>query len=112
MSYIKISEILKRRGKVEPRVVPIAMQGARIKVLIGSCSHCAKLRDNVAEAAKQLDIPDSDIEVITDLSKIARYGVMTTPALFVDGKPVSIGKVLSVEQVLPLLAEKKHDDAE
>jgi hypothetical protein len=107
MAYIKINDILKKRGKKEAQLVPQAVGGARIKVLIGACAHCAKLRDNVLEAANQLGIADTEIEVITDLAKIMRMGIMSTPALIVEGKLVSIGKVLPVEKVAELIAKKE-----
>jgi hypothetical protein len=108
MAYIKINDILKKRGKKEAQLVPQAVEGARIKVLIGGCSHCAKLRDNVLEAAAQLGIPESDIEVITDLAKIMRFGIMSTPALIVEGRIVSIGKVLPVDKVAELIKNKSE----
>ena len=104
MAYIKINDILRKRGKKEVRVVSAAQSGARIKVLIGGCAHCAKLRDNVLLAAKELEIPESQIEVVTDLARIARMGIMATPALIVDGRLVSIGKVLDAEAVKKLIA--------
>ena len=103
MSYIKINDILKKRGKKPVRISPAAMEGARIKVLVGSCAHCAKLKDNVLEAAKRLDIPESDIEVVTDLARIVKMGVMVTPSLIVNGMIVSSGKALSAEEIIPLL---------
>lgn len=109
MSYIKINDILKKRGKKPVRVSHAAMEGARIKVLIGSCAHCAKLKDNVLEAAKRLDIPESDIEVISDLARIVKLGVMVTPSLIVDGRIVSSGKALSADEIIPLL-ESKNDN--
>ena len=39
----------------------------------------------------------------TDFSQIAAYGVMTTPALVVDGKVVSYGKVLKKDEVKALI---------
>jgi len=44
-----------------------------------------------------------EFEKVSELSKIVAYGVMTTPALVVDGKVVSVGKVLTVEGVLGLI---------
>lgn len=108
MSYIKINDILKKRGKSPVRISPAAMEGARIKVLVGACAHCARLKDNVLEAAKRLDIPESDIEVVTDLARIVKMGVMVTPSLIVNGMIVSSGKALSAEEIIPLL-EKKDD---
>lgn len=109
MAYIKINEILKKRGKKEAELITAAMGGARIKVLVGSCSHCAKLKDNVLLAARALDIPDSDIEIITDLARIVRMGVMTTPALIVDGRLVSVGKVLSVEGCIAFMEKPTEE---
>ncbi|MGM9974495.1 MAG: thioredoxin family protein, partial [Clostridiaceae bacterium] len=43
------------------------------------------------------------IDHVTDFSEIAAYGVMTTPALVVDGKVVSFGKVLSAEEAAKVL---------
>ena len=46
---------------------------------------------------------DSTIDHVTDFSEIAAYGVMTTPALVIDGKVVSYGKVLKVDEVVKIL---------
>lgn len=46
---------------------------------------------------------DASIDHVTDFSQIAAYGVMTTPALVVDGKVVSFGKVLKTDEVVHLL---------
>jgi hypothetical protein len=47
---------------------------------------------------------DITIDHVTDFSQIAAYGVMTTPALVVDGKVVSYGKVLKVDEVVKILS--------
>ena len=46
---------------------------------------------------------DTTIDHVTDFAQIASYGVMSTPALVVDGKVVSYGKVLSKDEVKSLL---------
>ena len=48
---------------------------------------------------------DLNVEHITDFTQIASYGVMSTPALVVNGKVVSFGKVLSVEEVKSIIKE-------
>ena len=48
---------------------------------------------------------DTTIEHIRDWGEIASYGVMTTPALVIDGKVVSFGKVLKKEEVIKILKE-------
>jgi len=47
-----------------------------------------------------------EVELITDFSIIAAYGVMTTPALVVEGKVVSYGKVLKTEEIEKLLGSE------
>ena len=61
MAFIKINSILKKRGQNEVRIIPAAVNGARIKVLVGSCAHCAKLRDNVIAAMKHAYIPVTEL---------------------------------------------------
>ena len=46
---------------------------------------------------------DTTIDHVTDYAQIASYGVMSTPALVVDGKVISYGKVLKTEQIIALL---------
>ena len=112
MAFIKINSILKKRGQNEVRIIPAAVNGARIKVLVGSCAHCAKLRNNVVAAMKQANIPETELETISDLVKITRMGINTTPALIVDGILLCCGKVLSVEELLPLLKQNSEPKAE
>ena len=54
------------------------------------------------EALAELGM-DTEIEHVTDFAKIAAYGVMTTPALVVDGKVVSYGKVLKKDEAKALI---------
>ena len=53
------------------------------------------------EALSELGMAD-EVEHVTDFAKIAAYGVMSTPALVVDGKVVSYGKVLKPEDIVAL----------
>jgi len=77
-------------------------EGESVKVLGSGCAKCNQLEANVKAALEQLGM-DTTIEHVTDFSQIAAYGVMTTPALVVDGKVVSYGKVLKVEEAVKLL---------
>jgi small redox-active disulfide protein 2 len=76
--------------------------GEAVKVLGSGCAKCNELEKNVKAALEQLGM-DTAIEHVTDFNVIAAYGVMTTPALVVDGKVVSYGKVLKVEEAVKLL---------
>ncbi|MEA4938285.1 MAG: thioredoxin family protein [Christensenella sp.] len=77
-------------------------EGASVKVLGSGCQKCNALEAATKEALAQLGM-DTTIEHVTDFAKIASYGVMTTPALVVDGKVVSYGKVLKTEEVVAIL---------
>lgn len=66
-----------------------------IKILGSGCPNCHRLEANVKEAANHLGI-DAEFEKVTDMKAIVAYGVMRTPALVIDGKVVSSGRVLSV----------------
>jgi small redox-active disulfide protein 2 len=75
-----------------------------IKILGSGCANCKKLEQNARTAVKELAL-DAEVEKVEDIEKIVEHGVMSTPALVVDGKVKSVGKVLSVEQVKKLLSE-------
>ncbi len=73
-----------------------------IKVLGGGCKKCEALLKATKEAVASKGI-DADVEYITDMEQIMNYGVMSMPALMVDGKIVSTGKVLKEKEVAKYL---------
>ncbi len=73
-----------------------------VKILGSGCAKCNALEAAAKDALKQLGM-DLSIEHVTDYSQIAAYGVMSTPALVVDGKVISYGKVLKSNEVIRLL---------
>ena len=75
---------------------------AGIKVLGSGCAKCNALEDAVRAALAELG-RDTAIDHVTDFAQIAAYGVMTTPALVVNGKVVSYGKVLKKDEAKALL---------
>lgn len=75
-----------------------------IKILGSGCAKCQSLENAVRTAMKELEL-DFEIEHITDFAQIASYGVMSTPGLVLNGKVVSYGKVLSVEEVKAILKQ-------
>ena len=75
---------------------------ASVKVLGGGCAKCNALEAATKAALAQLGM-DTAIDHVTDFAQIAAYGVMSTPALVVDGKVVVYGKVLKQEEVVALL---------
>lgn len=76
--------------------------GARVKILGSGCPKCNQLEAATKAALEQLGM-DTAIDHVKDFSQIAAYGVMSTPALVVDGKVVSYGKVLKTEEVVKIL---------
>ena len=73
-----------------------------IKILGGGCAKCNALEAATVEALRELGM-DTTIEHVRDFEKIAAYGVMTTPALVVDGQVVSYGRVLKKDEVMAIL---------
>lgn len=82
------------------------VDGARVKVLGSGCAKCNELEANTVAALQQLGM-DTAIDHVTDFTRIAAYGVMTTPALVVDGKVVSYGKVLKTDEVAAILKKAR-----
>lgn len=73
-----------------------------IKILGTGCKKCITLTDNTRAALTNLG-REAEIVKITDIVEIAAMGVMSTPALAIDDKVVSMGKVLSPAEVEALL---------
>ena len=73
-----------------------------IKVLGGGCCKCENLLEAVKEAVAEKGI-NAEIEYITDMAKIMEYGIMSTPALMVDNRVVSMGRVLKAKDVMKYL---------
>ena len=74
----------------------------KVQVLGTGCSKCKQLTANVQEAARQSGLA-VEIEKVEDLREIMKYGVMSTPALVIDGAVKSIGKVLPTADLLAML---------
>lgn len=73
-----------------------------IKILGTGCKKCKKLEANAREAVEELGL-DAVIEKIEDIQGIMSYKVMSTPALVVDEKVVSAGKLLSAKEIKAFL---------
>lgn len=74
----------------------------KIEVLGTGCAKCGKLYEAAKEAAAKCGL-DAEISKVEDLAKIMKYGVMTTPALVVDGKVLFSGKAPSADEIAKLL---------
>ena len=65
----------------------------QVQILGTGCSKCNRLEKSAREAIAATSI-DATIEKVTEIDRIVEMGVMLTPALAIDGKVVSLGKVL------------------
>jgi small redox-active disulfide protein 2 len=75
-----------------------------IKVLGTGCPNCKKTKAVVAEALKELNVAANVVEV-QDIPAIMAYGVMSTPAIVIDEKVVSAGKVPAKSQVMTMIRQ-------
>jgi len=75
----------------------------RIQVLGTGCSKCKTLFANAEKACSSIDI-ECEVEKVEDIGRIVDFGVMMTPALVIDGEVKAVGKVLSAEEIVKLLA--------
>ena len=75
-----------------------------IKVLGPGCKNCVSLKENTEKAMKEMGI-EAEIIKVEDMKDIVSYGVMRTPALVIDEKVVSYGKVLKPNDIVKLLKE-------
>ncbi len=76
----------------------------KIEILGTGCAKCKQLEKNVLAALAQTG-KFAEVEKVEDLQKIMEYGVMSTPGLVIDGKVVSIGKLLTPEEIADLISQ-------
>lgn len=70
----------------------------KIEVLGSGCTKCHLLAEQAAAVVKELGV-EAELEHVTDLKRIARYGVLMTPALVVDGTVKCTGRIPSTEEL-------------
>ena len=75
----------------------------KIQILGTGCPKCNKLGENAEAAAKELEV-EYQIEKVTDISEMMKFGVMVTPALVIDGQVKVTGKVADVGDIKEMLA--------
>lgn len=74
----------------------------KLQILGTGCPKCKKLAELAETAAKELGI-EYEIEKVTKINDIMKFGVMVTPALVVDGKVKVAGKVPTIEQLKEMI---------
>jgi small redox-active disulfide protein 2 len=74
----------------------------KIQILGTGCPKCKKLAENAEVAAKELNL-EFEVEKVTDINEMMKFGVMMTPALVVDGQVKFVGKVPSPDEIKHML---------
>ncbi len=74
-----------------------------IQVLGTGCKKCVALKENAETALRELGV-EADVQKVEDINEIVAFGVMSTPALVVDGEVKVVGKVASSEEIKDLLS--------
>lgn len=92
-------------GSCASQGIPNGKEGeVGIKVLGSGCDKCNALEKNTRQALDKLGSAEK-IDHVTDFGVIGSYGVMTTPALVVDGQVVSTGTVLKADDIAKKIQE-------
>lgn len=81
----------------------------KIQVLGSGCPTCKKLHELTQQAVKELGLKEN-VEYITDVAKLIEMGVMQSPVLTIDGKPVLVGFVPGIEKVKEAIKTGKADN--
>jgi len=71
----------------------------KLEILGSGCANCQKLKAIADDVVSELGLSDAEVVKVEDYPKIMAYGVMSTPALVIDGKVVVSGKVPSKAEV-------------
>lgn len=77
-----------------------------IKILGSGCKNCVALKENTEAALKETGI-DAEVVKVQDMKDIVSYGVMQTPALVIDEKVMSYGKVLKTNEIIKIIEKVK-----
>jgi small redox-active disulfide protein 2 len=75
----------------------------KLQILGTGCAKCKTLYANAEAAVKDMGL-SAEIEKVEDIREIIRFGVMTTPALAVNGQVRVAGRVASPDEIKKLLA--------
>lgn len=70
----------------------------KIQVLGSGCPTCKKLFELTKKAVEDLELK-TEVEYITDIQKIVEMGVMSSPVLAINGKPVLAGSLPNIEKI-------------
>ncbi|MFA6710416.1 MAG: thioredoxin family protein [Candidatus Methanomethylophilaceae archaeon] len=79
---------------------------AYVKILgMNGCKKCKMMTDNAADAVSRTGL-DYTVAHVTDMKTVSSYGVMQTPALVIGERVVSVGKVLTTDEIIDILKKE------
>jgi len=81
----------------------------KIQVLGSGCPTCKKLFELTKKAVEELGLK-TEVEYITDIQKIIEMGVMQSPVLAIDDKPVMVSFVPDIEKIKEIVL--RHNELE
>jgi len=70
----------------------------RIEILGMGCPKCKKLYENAQVAVKEANV-QADVVKVEDIQKITDYGIMSTPAIVIDGEVRSTGRIPTPDEI-------------
>jgi small redox-active disulfide protein 2 len=76
----------------------------QIQVLGSGCTTCKKLFELTKKAVEELELK-TEVEYITDIQKIVELGVMSSPVLAINGKPVFVGFISNIEKIKKIIQD-------
>lgn len=77
----------------------------KIEILGSGCANCRRLEENAKKAVSELGTK-IEITKVTDMRKIIEFGVMSTPAIAIDGKVKASGRIPDVKEIVGWLKGK------
>ena len=75
-----------------------------IKILGAGCDKCNRLYDATVEAVRLTGI-DAEVSKVSSISEIIAFGVMTTPAMIINGHTVVTGRVPNLDEIEKLIVD-------
>lgn len=71
----------------------------KIKILGTGCPNCQKLQKNVEQAILEIQSNNISVEKVEDIDKIIGFGIISTPALVIDEKIMTSGRIPDIEEI-------------
>lgn len=76
-----------------------------IKILGEGCDKCSKVLENTKMALLELDV-EANLQKVEDIVEMMKHGVMSTPAIVINGKVKAVGKIFSVKEIKKYISQE------